>query len=136
MIKEINAQLFSSINELIELSKQQIAISVNSTMTMLYWQIGKIINDELLQHKRAEYGKQIVATLSRQLQVEYGSSFSEKNIRRMLQFRIVFPENEIVATLSRQLSWSHIKELIPIDELLKRILHSNMHSRKLECTCF
>lgn len=126
MIKEINSQLFLSIKELIEQRKQQIAISVNATMTMLYWQIGKIINDELLQHKRAEYGKQIVTTLSRQLQVEYGSSFSEKNIRRMLQFRIVFPENEIVATLSRQLSWSHIKELIPIDEFLKREFYAQI----------
>jgi predicted nuclease of restriction endonuclease-like (RecB) superfamily len=120
MSKEINTRLFSSIRELVEQSKQQIAISVNAAMTMLYWQVGKSINSELLQNTRAEYGKQIVATLSRQLEMEYGGSFSEKNLHRMMQFASVFPENEIVATLSRQLSWSHIKELIPIVEPLKR----------------
>jgi len=75
MSKEINTRLFSSIRELVEQSKQQIATSVNATMTLLYWQIGKIIDNELLERARAEYGKQIVATLSRQLEMEYGGSF-------------------------------------------------------------
>jgi predicted nuclease of restriction endonuclease-like (RecB) superfamily len=126
MSKEINTRLFLSISELVEQSRQQIAISVNATMTTLYWQIGSIINNELLLRTRAEYGKRIVATLSRQLEIEYGGSFSEKNLHRMMQFALVFPEKEIVATLSRQLSWSHIKELIPIGEPLKREFYTEM----------
>jgi len=126
MIKETNTKLLLSIKELIEQSKQQVAISVNATMTMLYWQVGNNINSELLQHTRAEYGKQIVAMLSRQLEIAYGGSFSEKNLRRMMQFASIFPENKIVATLSRQLSWSHIKELIPIVEPLKREFYTQI----------
>jgi predicted nuclease of restriction endonuclease-like (RecB) superfamily len=87
----------------------------------LYWQIGKRINQEMIQYERNEkYGKQIVATLWRQLETEYGSSFSEKNLRRMMQFATVFQDEKIVVSLIRQLSWSHIKELIPISEKLKR----------------
>ena len=119
--------LFSSIKQLIEESKQQVAVAVNATMSLLYWQIGAKINEELAQYDGAEiYGKQIVATLWRQLQAEFGASFSEKNLRRMMQFATVFPDQKIVVSLIRQLSWSHIKILIPIDEPLKREFYIEM----------
>ena len=118
--------LFSSVKQLIEQSKRQVAISVNATMSMLYWQIGKKINDKILHNKRAEYGKTIVVTLSRQLEMEYGNSFSEKSLRRMTQFAEVFHNQEDVLNLTRQLSWSHIKELIPIDEPLRREFYTHL----------
>lgn len=62
----INNSLFEQIKNLIEQTKNNVA--VNSSMTMMYWNIGKLINDEILQNKRAEYGKEIVATVSQQLQ--------------------------------------------------------------------
>ncbi len=68
--------LFSEIALLIEQNKQQLAVSVNAAMSMLYWQIGKRVNKETLRDQRADYGKQIVASLSRQLEMEYGKSFS------------------------------------------------------------
>ncbi|MBU0701948.1 hypothetical protein KKE26_11790 [bacterium] len=85
--------------------------------------MGKRINEEVLKDKRAEYGKQIVATLWRQLVKEYGSSFSEKNLRRMMQFASVFPDHEIVVSLIRQLSWTHILAIIPIEDPLKRAFY-------------
>lgn len=112
--------LFGEIKTLIDQTRQNLAISVNSTMSMLYWQIGKRINEEVLEDNRAEYGKQIIFTLSKQLLTEYGSSFAEKNIRRMLQFSEVFPDKEIVVSLIRQLSWTHILAIIPIVDPLKR----------------
>lgn len=113
--------LFVSIKQLIEDSKQQVAVAVNATMSMLYWRIGFAINEELKQYdKQQNYGKQIVATLWRQLQSEYGTSFSEKNLRRMMQFAEVFPDEKIVVSLIRQLSWSQSKLLIPFNEPLKR----------------
>lgn len=128
MNKEINHNpLFVSIKELIERSKQQIAISVNATMSMLYWQIGKRINDEVgIQNRAESYGKQIVATLWRQLVTEYGTTFSEKNLRRMMQFAEVFPDEKFVESLIQQLSWSHIKILIPIEDPLKRAFYIEM----------
>ena len=55
-------------------------------MTMLFWQIGKAVNQKILENKRAEYGKQIIVTLSRHLVNKYGRNFEDKNLRRMLQF--------------------------------------------------
>ena len=77
--------LVGEIKTLIEQSRQQVAVTVNATMTMLYWQIGKRINEEVLKDKRAEYGKQIVISLARQLQAEYGSGWSEKQLRHCLR---------------------------------------------------
>jgi len=119
--------LFVSIRELIEESKQQIAISVNASMSMLYWQIGKRINQEIQDQDRAEtYGKQIVATLCRQLETDYGTSFSEKNLRRMMQFAETFSDEKIVVSVIRQLSWTHILAIIPIEDPLKRAFYIEM----------
>jgi hypothetical protein len=65
-------------------------------------------------------GKQIVASLARQLQQEYGNNFSEKNLRRMMQFAVRFPDKEKVVSLIRQLTWTHVIALIPIEDDLKR----------------
>jgi predicted nuclease of restriction endonuclease-like (RecB) superfamily len=118
--------LISEIKYLIEDSKQQVAVAVNATLTILYWQIGKRINEEILNDRRAGYGKQIVATLWRQLELDYGNSFSEKNLRRMMQFASVFPNYEIVVSVIRHLSWTHIIVLIPIDDKSKRQFYIEM----------
>lgn len=95
--------LFAQVKALIDASRQRLAISVNAELTMLYWQIGKIINNDVLQHNRADYGRQTVATLARQLSAEFGGSFAEKSLRRMMQVAESFPDEQIVVTLSRQL---------------------------------
>lgn len=120
-------QLFSEIKSIINSAKKDLAVQVNSTMSALYWEIGNKINQDLLKEQRAEYGKQIVSQLAKQLQTEYGSnSFSEKNLRRMMQFASVFPERKIVATLLRQFSWSHFTLFIPIQDELKRSFYMEM----------
>jgi hypothetical protein len=77
--------IFTEIRNLIEHSKQQVAIVVNTIMTQLYWNIGKQINKEILKYKRAEYGKQIVASLSQQLSIEFVKGWSEKQLRHCLR---------------------------------------------------
>lgn len=111
--------LLDDICSLIEKGHAKAVSQVNSTMTLLFLQVGRRINDFVLEHKRAEYGKQIVATLSRRLQERYGRNFEEKNLRRMLQFADVFPDFENVVTLSRHLTWSHFLILIPLREKAK-----------------
>jgi len=124
---EINSkQLFSEIKKLIEESRSVVAQTINSTLTATYWNIGKKINDEILQNERAEYGKQIVASLSRQLSMEFGKGWSEKQLRHCLYFVETFPEFEIVSTLWRQLSWSHFKEIIYLKTELEREFYSQM----------
>lgn len=85
------------------------------------------MEQELKQNTSNEtYGKQIVASLCRQLEIEYGTSFSEKNLRRMMQFAIQFPDEKIVVSLIRQLSWTHILAIIPIEDPLKREFYIQM----------
>ncbi len=115
-----NKELVSDVKILIEQSKQQVSIAVNATITMLYWQIGNRINKEILNDQRAEYGKQIVATLSRQLELEYGSGWSKRHLHHCLRFAEIYPDIKIVHTLCTQLSWSHLRVVLPIEEELKR----------------
>ncbi|WP_404985458.1 YhcG family protein [Chryseobacterium sp. M5] len=109
-----NDKLFVDLSQLIEQSHQQVAMQANSTLVILFWQVGKRINDDILQNQRAEYGKQIVLTVSTQLETSYGRNFAEKNVRRMMQFAEHFSDLQIVVTLSRQLTWSHFLVLIPL----------------------
>lgn len=125
-IEADSRQFFNDIKCLIEKSRQQVAVAVNSAMSLLYWQIGKRINEKVLNNKRAEYGEQIVSTLSRQLKTEYGNGWSEKQLRHCLRFAEIFPNNEIVSALRRQLSWTHIKTLIYIEDELKREFYIEM----------
>jgi len=126
-MNKINDSLISEIKSLIELSKQQVAHVVNTTMTMLYWQIGKRINEEIAGKSRSDlYGKEIVSSLWKQLSVDYGSAFSEKNLRRMMQFAKIFPDEKIVVPVIRQLSWTHILAVIPIEDETKRMFYIEM----------
>ena len=108
--KSISGDLICDIRRLIETARHTVAVTVNAGLTLLYWQIGDRIRQDVLKEKRAEYGKEIVATLSRQLTDDYGNNFNEKNLRRMIRFAEVFPDKKIVVSLIRQLSWTHFKE--------------------------
>ena len=119
-------RLLSDVRTLILQARVGIARAVNSGMAVLYWEIGKRIRKDILHEKRAEYGAQIVVTLSRQLVPEFGDGFGEKNIRRMVQFAEEFSDREIVVTLSRQLGWSHFVALIPLEDALKRDFYAEM----------
>ena len=119
-----NESLFSELSALIEQAKSSVVYQANYALTLLFWKIGQRVNEEVLQNKRADYGGQIVATLSRQLAEKYGRSFEEKNLRRMLQFAEQFQDDEIVATLSRQLSWSHFLALIPLKSQEARLFYA------------
>ena len=112
--KAAEKDLFNELSQLIEQSQQQVVSQANSTLTMLFWHIGNRINKEILQNKRADYGKRIVPTVSAQLEERFGRNFTEKNVRRMIKFAEQFTDNSIVVTLSRQLSWSHFVEVLPL----------------------
>jgi predicted nuclease of restriction endonuclease-like (RecB) superfamily len=90
----------------------------------MFWEIGKKINEHVLLHKRADYGQQIVVTVSRQLTEKYGRNYEEKNLRRMLQFAEQFNVLEKVVTLSRQLSWSHFLALLPVKKQEAKLFYA------------
>lgn len=110
----------SEIKSLILESKTAVANTVNTAMSILYWNVGKRINEEILQHNRAEYGKQILETLSNHLTQEYGTGWSERQLSYCIKFYNIFNNYEILHTLCSKLSWSHLRLLLYMDDPLKR----------------
>jgi predicted nuclease of restriction endonuclease-like (RecB) superfamily len=112
-------QLLIDLKTIILESKNRVIQSANSILTMMYWEIGNTINQEILKKSRADYGKSIVVTLSRQLKQEFGNGFEEKNLRRMVQFATLFDKEKVVS-LMRELSWSHFLVVLPIEDEIQR----------------
>jgi predicted nuclease of restriction endonuclease-like (RecB) superfamily len=112
--------LLADVRHLIDAARQRVAAAVNAELTQLYWQIGNRVNVELLQGQRAEYGKQVIVELAKQLTTEFGKGWSAQQLRHCLRLAEVFADDSILSTVRRELTWSHIKSLIYIDEPLKR----------------
>jgi len=115
-----NNRLLADVRHFIDVARQRVAGAVNAELTQLYWQIGRRINSELLQGQRAEYGKRVIAELARQLITDFGKGWSERQLRYCLRVAEIFPEVEILHTVCSQLSWSHLRLIIQIDDSLKR----------------
>jgi hypothetical protein len=120
------AALLTDLRELIQSARQRIATVANATTTLLYWHLGRRLLAESLQDERAPYGKRILATVSRELTVEFGQAFTLRSLYRAIQFCQCFPDQEIVSTLSTQLSWSHFIDLLPIKDPLARDFYAEM----------
>jgi predicted nuclease of restriction endonuclease-like (RecB) superfamily len=118
--------LLAELRELIHGARQQVARAIDSGLAALYWQLGYRVRAEILKDQRAEYGAQIVSAVGRQLEAEFGRGFSEKSLRHMIRFAEAFPDPEIVSALRRQLTWTHFKTLIYLDDPLKRDFYAEM----------
>lgn len=88
--------------------------------------IGKRINQEILKSERAEYGRQLINKLASQLQTQYGQGYDKTSLSRMIKFSKLYPDMQIVATLSQQLCWSHVIKLITISDDLKRDFYTEI----------
>lgn len=119
-IKIKSDSLFKSISNLIEESRSRTALEINSEITLLYWNIGKYIREDILKNNRADYGQRIVESLSERLTNQYGRGWSKRHLHNCLRFTEAFPHEQIVHALRTQLSWTHIRSLIPIEDELKR----------------
>ncbi|MCP4130740.1 MAG: DUF1016 domain-containing protein, partial [bacterium] len=124
------AGLFKEISSLINEAKNNVKVAVNSELAMLYWNIGKAIKEDILKNKRADYGKKIVEEISVQLTQNFGKGYGKAVLFRMIQFYEVFPDKQIVVTLSRQFTWSHFMAFIAIDDPLKREFYITMSSHE------
>ncbi|MBX3148723.1 DUF1016 family protein [Candidatus Obscuribacterales bacterium] len=118
--------LLIEVRQMIELSREHVAQQMNSALVVMYWRIGDRIRKEILSEKRAEYGKQIIENLSRQLTLEYGRGFSRSNLADMVRFSETFPDENILQTLSGKLGWSHLRLIINVDDALKRDFYTEM----------
>jgi len=123
---EADPALLNDVRQLIEQARAHVASAANSAQTLLYWRVGERIRRDVLGEARANYGEQIVSTLSTQLVQTYGQSFGLRSLRRMVQFSEAFPEAQMVGTLSQQLSWSHFIEILPLKQPLEREFYAEM----------
>lgn len=103
--------LIQSIVSLIDGTRQRVAQTVNSELTLLYWNIGKQINEDILKNGRADYGKTIVPILSDELSMLYGTGFNKRNLQSFIKLNAVIQDVEILHTVCAKLSWSHIRFL-------------------------
>jgi hypothetical protein len=113
--------LFRDIKNLIEDSRGFVANTVNTTLVMLYWKVGARINADILKDKRAEYGKEVIASLAERLTAAYGKGWDVKTLRHCLRAAETFSEDDIVSAMRRQLGWTHIRRIYS-----KRLTGENM----------
>lgn len=112
--------IFDKVSGIIEQARQRVAVTINQEMVLLYWNIGKTIKEEIIKSDRAEYGKQIVQSLTAQLTQRYGKGFSVQNLWYMVQLYDEYPILHALRGELKGLSWTHIKTLLPIKDDLKR----------------
>jgi predicted nuclease of restriction endonuclease-like (RecB) superfamily len=118
--------LLADLRALIQSARERIATVANSTYTQLCWQVGRRLLRENLHAGRAAYGKQILATVSQELTADFGAGFSYTALTRMARFAEWIMDDQILASLSQELSWSHFIELLPIKDPLARDFYAEM----------
>jgi len=124
-IQKHTESILKGILSIIENARNKAAVFVNAETTLLYWQIGNYINQELISESRAEYGAKILATLSQKLTSQFGKGYTYTALTRMCKIAKIF-DSEIIATLSQQLSWSHLIELAAIEDEIKRDFYTQL----------
>lgn len=133
-------QLADKIVAVVEEGKQRLAISINQTVKSTYWNVGRhIVEFEQQGHARAKYGTSLLSRLAKILKTRVGRGYSHPNLNNMRKFYLMFPNfqisdklntgifqtSEICQTVSDKLTWSHICELITIDNPLEREFYQN-----------
>ena len=136
MLEKNNNKMIQEIKDIILSSRKKVAYEVNNTMLYAYWNVGRIIvENEQNGNIKAEYGKQIMKELSKELRKILGSGFSVSNLFNMRKLYITYPKFQ---TVSGKLSWSHYCELLSIENVDERnfyekeCLNSNWSVRELK----
>jgi predicted nuclease of restriction endonuclease-like (RecB) superfamily len=107
----------TEIKQILREARSKAYTTINTVMVEAYWLIGKRIVEEEQQGKnRAEYGQEIIKTLSEELQIEFGKGFSERCLREYRQFYLTFKDMEIGAQCAPNLSWSHIRRIMRLSD--------------------
>ena len=135
-MKLVDNNIIAEIKDVIINSRNKIAYEINNTMVFAYWNVGRIIvENEQNGNIKAEYGKQVIKELSKELRKILGSGFSVSNLFNMKKFYIIYPK---IQTVSRKLSWSHYCELLSIENeeernfYEKECINSNWSVRELK----
>ena len=132
----VRKSLISDIQSFIAQARDKAVRNVNHERVLMYWKIGKVICEEEQEGKdRAEYGEFLIKSISQELQPQFGSGFSARQLERCRQFYRTFP---ITSALRTQFSWTHYRALIRIENQDKREFYiaetekNNWSTRQLE----
>jgi predicted nuclease of restriction endonuclease-like (RecB) superfamily len=119
-------QLFSDVCHIVEGSRQRLATTINAEICLMHWQIGKRIKDDVLYNQRAEYGKQVVKNLSEKLTAHFGKGWGYEKLKHCVRSAYLFSEDDIRYAVRTQLTWTHLRSLMSIDDNLKRQFYMEM----------
>jgi len=125
IIEDTSNQLLFGIEQLIEKTGRNAAVYLNAQISCLYWSIGNYIITQMQYETYSQHGQQILATLSRTLTEKFGKGYTYSGLNRMVKVAEIYDE-EMFATVSRTLSWSHFIELVSIEDATKRLFYQQM----------
>ena len=121
---EISNNYINEIKKILKNARQKAYTAVNSAMVEAYWKIGRrIVEEEQSGRERAEYGKEIIKNLSKELTEEFGKGFGERNIRNIRQFYVLFSDYEKWKSLISKLTWTHIQKVLRVSDEKARIFY-------------
>lgn len=121
---EISNNYINEIKKILKNARQKAYTAVNSAMVEAYWKIGRrIVEEEQSGRERAEYGKEIVKNLSKELTEEFGKGFGERNIRNIRQFYVLFSDYEKWKSVISKLTWTHIQKVLRVSDEKARIFY-------------
>lgn len=125
-IERHTPELYNDVCQLIDDTRSRLATTVNAETCLLHWHVGKRIKEDVLYNQRAEYGKEIVKNLADRLTQRYGKGWSDRKLLHCIRAAYTFTEDEIVYAVRIQLSWTHLRSLMFIDDDLKRKFYMEM----------
>ena len=125
-IERISDSLYRGVSEIIDDAQQVVVVYVNKHANLMFWHIGHFINEDMGYRKYSAYGDKIVATLSQRLTNHYGKGYTYSAVTRMMKVARIYHDEEMFATLSQTLTWSHFVELISIEDGTKRLFYQQM----------
>lgn len=125
-IEENSPQLYNDVCQIIDGTRSRLAFTVNAEVCLLHWHIGSRIKNEILENKRADYGKEIIKKLSVLLTEKYGKGWGLAKLQHCVRGAYTFSEDEIKYAVRTQLTWTHLRSLMGIDDELKRTFYMEM----------
>lgn len=125
-IERVSDSLYRGVAEIIDDAQHVVVVYVNKHANLMFWHIGHFINEDLGYRKYSAYGDKIIATLSQRLTNHYGKGYTYSAVTRMMKVARIYHDEEMFATLSQTLTWSHFLELISIEDGTKRLFYQQM----------
>ena len=111
-IEQVSDSLYKGVSDIIDNARQEVVVYVNKHSDLMFWHIGHYINEDMGYKQYSAYGSKILATLSQRLTARYGKGYTYTAVTRMMKVARFYSDEEMFATLSQTLTWSHFLELV------------------------